>query len=102
MSSQLVSIFSRRSPTGVIGAPPPIAQESTRVPITQLTSPRRPGRWLATVVVVVAFGGIIWSIAKNPNLQWSIIGHYLFSDLVLHGVLVTCYLTVMSVAIGFV
>jgi polar amino acid transport system permease protein len=72
-----------------------------RVPVARMVKPWRPGRWLASVIVIVAFGGIVWSIAKNPNLKWHVIGTYLFTNVVLHGVLVTCYLTIASVIIGF-
>jgi polar amino acid transport system permease protein len=77
------------------------AASPPRVPVTRISKPWRPGRWLASVIVVVAFGGIVWSIAKNPNLKWHVIGQYLFANVVLHGVLVTCYLTAASVVIGF-
>jgi polar amino acid transport system permease protein len=79
----------------------PADTSPSRTPVSRLIGPRRPARWLATVIVVVAFGGIVWSIAKNPNLKWHIIGQYLFAAVVLHGVLVTLYLTVASVVIGF-
>jgi polar amino acid transport system permease protein len=79
-----------------------MSSASPRAPVARIVRPWRPGRWLASVIVIVAFGGIVWSIAKNPNLKWHVIGTYLFTNVVLHGVLVTCYLTITSVVIGFI
>jgi polar amino acid transport system permease protein len=91
----------RRAPAGSADPSVPPPQPDGRVAITRLVNPRRPGRWLATLIVAVAGGGILWSIGRNHNLQWHVIGRYLFSGLILHGVVVTCYLTIMSIVIGF-
>jgi polar amino acid transport system permease protein len=65
---------------------------------------RRPGRWIAAVVVLLVGASIVRSIVTNtgPNkgFQWVWVGHYLFDSRVLHGVVVTIYLTVLSMAIG--
>ena len=63
---------------------------------------RHPWRLTAAVVLIVALAGTVWSIAKNPNVEWSIVGHYFFSTLVVNGVLVTLYLTFIAMAIGIV
>lgn len=63
---------------------------------------RHPWRLSAAGVLIVALGGTIWSIAKNPNVEWSIVAHYFFSDLVVNGVVVTLYLTFIAMAIGIV
>jgi polar amino acid transport system permease protein len=61
---------------------------------------RRPGRWIAALIVLVIAASIIRAIAVNPHFQWSVVGHYLFNGRVLHGVLVTLELTVLSMLIG--
>ncbi len=63
---------------------------------------RHPWRLTAAAVLVVVLAGTVWSIAKNPNVEWSIVGHYFFSSLVVNGVLVTLYLTFIAMAIGIV
>ncbi len=60
------------------------------------------GRWIASVVILIAFVLILISLALNRNLKWSVVGDYLFSDLVLRGVLVTLELTVIAMIIGIV
>jgi polar amino acid transport system permease protein len=63
---------------------------------------RRPGRWIAAAIVLLIGASIVRSIITNKNFQWSIVGHYLFDSRVLHGVLVTLELTVLSMIIGIV
>jgi polar amino acid transport system permease protein len=65
---------------------------------------RRPGRWIAAAIILVIAASIIRSIVTNtgPNkgFQWVWVGHYLFDSRVLHGMLVTIELTVLSMIIG--
>jgi polar amino acid transport system permease protein len=63
---------------------------------------RRPGRWIVALVVLVIGASIVRSIVTNKNFQWGVVGHYLFNSRVLHGVLVTLELTVLSMVIGIV
>ena len=63
---------------------------------------RHPGRWVAAAILLVAFFGTIWSFAKNPNVGWHVVGHYLFNSLILNGVVVTLYLTAIAMLIGVV
>ena len=43
---------------------------------------------------------LVYSLAKNPRVGWSTIGHYLFGGYILGGVVVTLDLTVIAMAIG--
>ena len=61
---------------------------------------RRPGRWIATVIVLVVAVAIARSVATNSRFEWRVVGQYLFDSRVLHGVVVTLELTVISMAIG--
>jgi polar amino acid transport system permease protein len=67
---------------------------------------RHPGRWIAAAIIVVVMASIIRSIVTNtgPNkgFQWTWVGHYLFDSRILHGVLVTLELTVLSMLVGIV
>jgi polar amino acid transport system permease protein len=54
------------------------------------------------VVVLLIAASTIRSFATNKNFDWSTVGHYLFDPRVLHGVLVTIELTVLSMVIGIV
>jgi polar amino acid transport system permease protein len=63
---------------------------------------RRPGRWVAAVIVLVVAASIARAIVVNPNFQWHVVGQFLFDHRVIHGVLVTLELTVLSMLIGIV
>jgi polar amino acid transport system permease protein len=63
---------------------------------------RRPGRWIAAVIVLVIAASIVRSIVTNKNFQWHVVGQYLFDARILHGVVVTIELTVIAMAIGIV
>lgn len=61
---------------------------------------RHPGRRAAGAAVVLLLAIAAWSVATNPNFQWSVVGHYLFRPPILAGVLVTVELTISCMAIG--
>jgi polar amino acid transport system permease protein len=63
---------------------------------------RRPGRWIATAIVLLVVASVIRSVATNKRFEWGVVGHYLFDSRILHGVVVTIELTVISMAIGIV
>jgi polar amino acid transport system permease protein len=52
-------------------------------------------------VLVIAVA-LIRSAVTNPRFEWGIVGHYFWSSDVLHGLLVTLELTVISMVIGIV
>jgi polar amino acid transport system permease protein len=61
---------------------------------------RRPGRWIAALVVLAVVVLLVRSAINNPNFDWHLVGSYLFNSRILHGVLVTLRLTVLSMVIG--
>jgi polar amino acid transport system permease protein len=63
---------------------------------------RRPGRWIAAVIVVAVAASIVRSIVENKNFQWHVVGQYLFDSRILHGVVVTIELTVLSMLLGVI
>ncbi|MTD17015.1 ABC transporter permease subunit [Nakamurella sp. YIM 132087] len=67
---------------------------------------RRPGMWVLTAVVVVLTVFSVLSVARNPAMEWSVVGDYFFSSSVLEGlwlsVWVTVLVTVLSLLLGAV
>jgi polar amino acid transport system permease protein len=67
---------------------------------------RHPGRWIAALIVLIVAASLIRSAildtGPNKGFQWVWVGHYLFNSSVLHGVVVTIRLTVLSMLIGIV
>ncbi|MFF2546262.1 amino acid ABC transporter permease [Kitasatospora sp. NPDC058063] len=74
-------------------APVPVG-ELTAVPV------RHWGRWIAALLALLSLVGLIGSLAKNPNLHWDVVGHYLFADLIFDGLVTTLWLTVAAMAVG--
>jgi polar amino acid transport system permease protein len=60
------------------------------------------GRWVASVIILYLFAALIYSLAKNPKLQWDVVGDWVFKDLVLRGVVTTIELTVIAMGVGIV
>jgi polar amino acid transport system permease protein len=63
---------------------------------------RRPGRWITAAIILVIAAALIRSVVTDPHFEWSVVGHYLFDQRVLEGLLVTIELTVIAMAIGVV
>lgn len=61
---------------------------------------RRPGRWIAAVIVLVFAAAIVKAIVSAKGFEWHVVGHYLFDSRILHGVWTTIYLTFLSMVIG--
>jgi polar amino acid transport system permease protein len=61
---------------------------------------RHPGRWVASLIVLVIAASIVRSIVTNKHFQWHVVGQYLFDHRILHGLVVTLELTVISMVVG--
>jgi polar amino acid transport system permease protein len=57
---------------------------------------------VAAAIVAVIAVALIRSAVTNPRFDWGLVGHYFLSSDVLHGLLVTLELTVLSMVIGIV
>ena len=51
-------------------------------------------------MILYIFVALIYSLAKNDNLQWDVVGDYLFKPIILRAALVTIELTVIAMVIG--
>ncbi len=63
---------------------------------------RRPGRWIATAVLLFGLVATAESVATNPRFEWGTVGDYFFSARILRGLVLTLELTVIAMAIGIV
>ncbi|WP_441250275.1 amino acid ABC transporter permease [Kitasatospora sp. McL0602] len=62
---------------------------------------RRPGRLAATVLALLALALVTVSVARNPAFQWAVVGQYLTTTAILHGLLLTLWLTAVVMVLGF-
>ena len=59
---------------------------------------RRPWRWISAVVVAAVLVFFITTVVTNPNIDFSVIGRYLFSPTILSGAWLTILITAISMA----
>jgi polar amino acid transport system permease protein len=60
------------------------------------------GRWISAAVIIYVAIALVVSLLKNPNTELSVIRQYLFASLVIHGWIVTLYVTFISMAVGII
>lgn len=75
--------------------------ERQREPIKAIPV-RHWGQWVSAVVVLAAVAALVYSVATNDNLQWSVVGENLTEASVLRGLWVTIQLTVLAMVLGIV
>lgn len=72
---------------------------------TNLTRPRPQfswGRALWAVLVTIVAAMLIHSLLTNQNFRWDVVGQYLFSPVIVEGIMFTLLLTVGAMLIGVI
>jgi polar amino acid transport system permease protein len=77
-------------------------QETTHAEDIRAVPVRHYGRWIAAVVIAFVAFIVIRSVVTNANMQWGVVGDYLFDRRILRGLQNTLILTVISMVIGVV
>jgi polar amino acid transport system permease protein len=92
------------------GGAPLEGASSRPVPIKAVPV-RHPWRWVASVVLVILAAMLIHTLVFSQTQQphqtgsrfsWNIVGQYIFSAQILHGVVITIELTIVSMIIGVI
>jgi polar amino acid transport system permease protein len=60
---------------------------------------RRPGRWLATLVVLTLLGLVIRAFALG-QIEWAVVGRFMTAPVILAGLVNTLVMTVCAMALG--
>lgn len=76
------------------GAATPRPEAIKAVPI------RHWGQWVSAVVVTGLLGLLVHTVATNEEIQWPVVGQYLFDGTILQGMVVTIQLTALSMVLG--
>jgi polar amino acid transport system permease protein len=63
---------------------------------------RHPGRWIATALILLVGASLVRSIATNKQIEWHVVGQFLFDHRILEGAVVTLELTAIAMAIGVI
>jgi polar amino acid transport system permease protein len=61
---------------------------------------RHRGRWVATALILLFAASLVRSVATNKQIEWHVVGQFLFDHRILEGVLVTLELTASAMAVG--
>jgi polar amino acid transport system permease protein len=61
---------------------------------------RHPGRWIATLVVLVVLAQVVHGLATNPFYQWDRFAYWFFRPVVLDGLLITLQVTALSAVLA--
>lgn len=81
------------TPNAAAGA----AEETNLMPIV---ARRRTGHWVSAGMGVVIAIMLLNFFISNPNWQWDVVAAYVFSPLVIQGLMLTLVLTLASTALG--
>lgn len=62
---------------------------------------RRPGQWVSAVVLLVLLAMLAHTLIANPRFQWSVVWSYFATSSVLHGLVLTLWLTAAVMVCGY-
>ncbi|MFH8337098.1 amino acid ABC transporter permease [Streptomyces sp. AM6-12] len=79
---------------------PPAAEPPKPLTAQRVQPLRRPGRWIATAVVLVVVAQIAHGLATNPFYQWGRFRYWFLRPTVLDGLLVTLEVAALSALLG--
>jgi polar amino acid transport system permease protein len=57
-------------------------------------------RWIGAAAALIFAAWIVYQVFTNPGFHWNVVGKYILDPSVLRGVLMTCELTVLVMALG--
>ncbi|MEU8933732.1 amino acid ABC transporter permease [Streptomyces sp. NPDC048409] len=81
-------------------APPPTDAPSKTVRSERVRPLRRPGRWIATAVVLVLVAQFAHGLATNPFYQWDRFRYWFLRPTILDGLVVTLEVAALSAVLG--
>jgi polar amino acid transport system permease protein len=76
--------------------------ESDRISSERVVPLRRPGQWVSAAVVLVLLAVAVRSLFTNPRFQWPIVWRYFTTAPILHGLVLTLWLTAAVMICGYV
>lgn len=61
---------------------------------------RHPWRWVAAALILLLIANAIWSLATEAQIEWDVIGEFLFASTIINGVWLTLVLTFIAMVMG--
>ncbi|GAA3524365.1 amino acid ABC transporter permease [Amycolatopsis ultiminotia] len=81
---------------------PPDEDRLRELAAKRVARQRRPGRWIAAVVVLVLLAQLVHALVTNPVFQWDVFGYWFFRPVILEGLLLTLELTGLAAVFGLI
>ncbi|MER5520627.1 amino acid ABC transporter permease [Streptomyces sp. NPDC002763] len=81
-------------------APPPTDEASKPIKVQRVQPLRRPGRWIATAVVLVVVAQFAHGLATNPFYQWDRFRYWFLRPTILDGLVITLEVAALSAVLG--
>jgi polar amino acid transport system permease protein len=85
--------------TALLGSPEKLSDDELLA--ARVARPRRTGQWLAGAVAAVLLAMLVHTVLTNPRFQWDIVGQFFTSDAILHGLVLTLWLTAAVMICGY-
>lgn len=79
-----------------------IPTSTTRFARQRVVPVRHYGRGFLAAVVAAIVVLVVYGFATNPNIEWSVVGDFLFDGSILHGLLTTVEMTALAMVLSIV
>ena len=83
-------------------APSPAGTPSKQLAAQRVLPLRRPGRWIATAVVLVLAAQFVHGLISNPFYQWDRFAYWFLRPTILDGLLITLEVAAYSAVLGLI
>jgi len=80
----------------------PANSDNSRASLLTYVPIRGYGRMATAAMLAIIMASFLYSISRNDNFGWPVVGEYLFDDRILAGLWLTSWLTVVTMVIGVV
>ena len=94
LSAESVESVGTAAASAAFGSPSPELSAQRVIPL------RHPGRWIATIAVLIVAAQFVHGLATNPFYQWGRFGYWFARPVILRGLWVTLEVTALSAVLG--
>lgn len=90
----MIDVAQRGEAAATAAAPQATDDDVVAVPL------RRPWRWVSAIIVLALLASFVIVVGTNPNLDFGVVGEFLFDPRILEGVWLTIIITAISMVVS--